>query len=323
MLSTAAVPEPYFLHQGSTGHGSGEGAAWPLSHGDAGGSCLPSSARVPALAAPSSAPGAPTAPMAKPAPPAWGHVLPKQPHASRRGPASSSLVLCPRLTNGNGTTNRAASYPCGDIVPSTKRLSLCGAHTHQQFAWRFPAVTQPPTPLPPLLPGQLALGTLPGSPRQPQPQPLPQTALGSEGTPQCLSPCRGPAGLGESAEQEPRALASLLTWCLVCGCALSLFGGCTCTSLCIVPMGVGWGHDKDKVSHGTAALPPPRASPSNLWPNKRNTPELEPLPAPQQPQAGCVSPTAESGVTTGLGSPQLQEPPIPATAPARSGCWVR
>lgn len=48
--------------------------------------------------------------------------------------------------------------------------------------------------------------------------------------------------LAHACGTVPSQAVLLLTWCLVCGCALSLFGGCTCTSLCIVPMGVGWGH---------------------------------------------------------------------------------
>lgn len=85
----------------------------------------------------------------------------------------------------------------------------------------------------------------------------------------------------------PHRAVPLLTWCLVCGCALSLFGGCTCTSLCIVPMGVGWGQDKDNISHSTAAHPPPRApQPSNLWTNMHNIPKSGPDPSPTSSTLG-------------------------------------
>lgn len=84
-----------------------------------------------------------------------------------------------------------------------------------------------------------------------------------------------------------RAVLSL-TWCLVCGCALSLFGGCTCTSLCIVPMGVGWGH-KDNVS---AAQSPP------------NT--LQP-----DPTSGQTCKTLQN------------QSLIPAPTPAPAGIWLQ
>lgn len=86
-------------------------------------------------------------------------------------------------------------------------------------------------------------------------QPLPPSPLGSMSLelqlelPMPMALCPGRA-------------VPLLTWCLVCGCALSLFGGCTCTSLCIVPMGVGWGH-KDNVSAAQSPPSTPQPDPTS------------------------------------------------------------
>lgn len=215
--------------------------------------------------------------------------------------------------------NRAASYPRGDIVPSTRWLSLRCAHTHQQFAGPKPDLALPRRDaashgcFPCGCQASWPWGHCPGPPASHSPTSLPQTALGSKETPQSLSPRRGPAGLGEPAEQEPRAArgrspmpchhCSPGVWCVA---VLCLCSGAAPAPRC-ASCRWGWAGDTRTMS-ATAQQPSRHPTPPN--PTSGQTCET---PQNWGPSPHPSSSTAESGVTTGLGSPQLQEPQIPAS----------
>lgn len=151
--------------------------------------------------------------------------------------------------------------PRGRSSPSS--LQLCPTDERPQPDQQIPAAVIP-SAAPPSVGTDRQSGLPPPTPSAPRvgrrdAAPLPAPGL------------RGGAAEGRAA----------LTWCLVCGCALSLLGGCTCTSLCIVPMGVGWGYNEHNVSR------------ANLWPGNKAAPEPQPsasAPPPPPPHVRADPP---------------------------------
>lgn len=180
--------------------------------------------------------------------------------------------------------------PRGRSSPSS--LQLCPTDERPQPDQQIPAAVIPSAAPP-------SVGTDRQS-RLPPPTPSAPRVGRRDAAPLPAPGLRGGAAEGRAA----------LTWCLVCGCALSLLGGCTCTSLCIVPMGVGWGYNEHNVSR------------ANLWPGNKAAPEPQPsasAPPPPPPHVRADPPRHEAlapgapgcRVTALTAQPGLEPPPPP------------